>query len=68
MWTYDKKLQYPVKIKNPNALYAKIIISQLGGPYCKKIYRLIPENKPVYSIVAKNRALEANTKFLQNLK
>ena len=32
MWTYDKKLQYPVKIKNPNAQYAKIIISQLGGP------------------------------------
>ena len=34
MWTYDKKLQYPVKIKNPNAQYAKIIISQLGGPNC----------------------------------
>ena len=32
MWSYDKKLQYPVKIKNPNAAYAKIIISQLGGP------------------------------------
>ena len=32
MWIYDKKLQYPVKIKNPNAAYAKIIISQLGGP------------------------------------
>lgn len=32
MWIYDKKLQYPVKIQNPNAAYAKIIISQLGGP------------------------------------
>ena len=32
MWTYDRKLQYPVKIKNPNAALAKIIISQLGGP------------------------------------
>ena len=32
MWIYDKKLQYPGKIKNPNANYAKIIISQLGGP------------------------------------
>ena len=29
---YDKKLQFPVKIKNPNPAYAKIIISQLGGP------------------------------------
>ena len=32
MWAYEKKLQYPVKIKTPNANYAKIIISQLGGP------------------------------------
>lgn len=33
MWAYEKKLQYPVKIKNPNLTYAKIIISQLGGPF-----------------------------------
>ena len=32
MWSYDKKLQYPVKIKNPSAENAKVIISQLGGP------------------------------------
>lgn len=32
MWTYDKKLQYPVKIKNANPKLANIIISQLGGP------------------------------------
>ena len=32
MWIYDKKLQYPVKIKNPNPAIAKVIISQLGGP------------------------------------
>lgn len=32
MWLYEKKLQYPVKIKKPNAAFAKIIISQLGGP------------------------------------
>ncbi len=32
MWTYDKKLQYPVKIKNPNPTLASLIISQLGGP------------------------------------
>lgn len=31
MWTYDKKLQFPVKIKNPNPTLANIIISQLGG-------------------------------------
>ena len=32
MWTYEKKLQYPVRIKTPNAKTAKYIISQLGGP------------------------------------
>ena len=32
MWQYDRKLQYPVKIRTPNAAAAKIIISQLGGP------------------------------------
>lgn len=37
MWVYEKKLQYPVKIKNPNAELAKLIISQYGGTNCKKI-------------------------------
>ena len=32
MWIYEKKLQYPVKIKNPNPRLAGLIISQLGGP------------------------------------
>lgn len=32
MFAYEKKLQYPIKIKNPNPEYAKIIISQYGGP------------------------------------
>lgn len=32
MWVYEKKLQYPVKIKNPNPALAKMIISQYGGP------------------------------------
>ena len=32
MWIYEKKLQFPVKIKTPNAKLAQVIISQLGGP------------------------------------
>ena len=32
MWIYEKKLQYPVRIKNPNPKLAGIIISQIGGP------------------------------------
>lgn len=32
MWTYEKRLQYPVKISRPNPDTASMIISQLGGP------------------------------------
>ena len=32
MWSYEKRLQYPVNIKTPNAKIAKLIISQYGGP------------------------------------
>lgn len=32
MWAYEKKLQYPVNIKNPNPRLAQLIITQLGGP------------------------------------
>lgn len=32
MWVYEKKLQYPVKIKNSNPRLAKYIITQYGGP------------------------------------
>lgn len=32
MWAYEKKLQYPVNIKNSNPKLAQVIVSQLGGP------------------------------------
>ncbi|MGN0385917.1 MAG: manganese catalase family protein [Lachnospiraceae bacterium] len=32
MWNYEKRLQFPVNIKTPNAQAAKVIISQYGGP------------------------------------
>ena len=32
MWNYEKRLEYPIKIKNPNPALAKFIISQYGGP------------------------------------
>jgi spore coat protein JC len=32
MFIYQKKLQYPIKIDNPNPKLAKFIISQYGGP------------------------------------
>jgi len=32
MFVYEKKLQYPVKVKTPNPKLAAVIISQYGGP------------------------------------
>lgn len=32
MWQYQKKLQYPIKIKQTNPKLASLIISQYGGP------------------------------------
>lgn len=37
MFVYEKKLQYPVKIKNTNPKLAALIISQYGGPYPYKL-------------------------------
>lgn len=50
MFVYEKKLQYPVKIKNTNPKLAALIISQYGGPYPHKLrkhpisgcFRVIP--------------------------
>lgn len=32
MWNYEKRLQYPINIKTPNAKIAQVIMSQYGGP------------------------------------
>ena len=32
MWVYEKRLQFPVNIKEPNAKMAQFIMSQYGGP------------------------------------
>ena len=32
MWKYEKRLQYPVKITQPNPQIAQFIMSQYGGP------------------------------------
>ena len=32
MWIYERKLQYPVRIKNPNPRIATLILTQAGGP------------------------------------
>ena len=37
MFVYEKRLQYPVKIKNTNPKLASLIISQYGGPDSNKL-------------------------------
>ncbi len=32
MWRYEKRLQYPVNISQPNPRMAQFIMSQYGGP------------------------------------
>lgn len=32
MWSYEKRLEFPVNIKEPNAKLAQVVISQFGGP------------------------------------
>lgn len=32
MWSYERRLEFPVNIKEPNAQLAQAIISQYGGP------------------------------------
>ena len=37
MWMYDKKLEYPILIKNPDPALAKLIVTQYGGPDANKL-------------------------------
>ena len=45
MWNYEKRLQFPVKIKTPDAKTAQIIMSQYGGAYCKCLSSLANASK-----------------------
>lgn len=41
MWNYEKRLQYPVNIKESNPAMAQLIISQFGGPDCKEMVPML---------------------------
>lgn len=36
MFSYEKKLQYPVNIKKKDLRMAKYLVTQYGGRYCKR--------------------------------
>ena len=66
MWTYEKRLQYPVKISKTCPKTAQLIISQFGGPdgelaasmrylsqrYTCLLYTSVPESLPLLYVVA----------------
>jgi hypothetical protein len=47
MWNYEKRLEYPVKIKNPDPIAAQIIITQFGGPNCRNIFKKAVEKDTI---------------------
>ena len=40
MFSYNKILEYPINIKNPNPRLAVIVATQYGGAYCKCLSNL----------------------------
>ena len=71
MFMYEKKLQYPVNIKNPNPKLAQIIITQYGGPdgelgaslrYLSQRFAMpYPELKGLLTDIGKRQLEEAKT-------
>ncbi len=45
MWNYQKRLQYPINIKNPNPKLAAFIVSQYGGKYRNRLSHFINVSK-----------------------
>lgn len=61
MWNYEKRLEYPIKIKQTNPTLAAMIISQYGGPYFNKVYCF-----PFYiGILSQYFYMRNNIKFFQ---
>ena len=50
MFVYEKRLQYPVKIKNTNPKLAALIISQYGGPYTVRLRKSRSKTAPAFTI------------------
>ena len=50
MWNYEKRLQYPINIKNCNPTLAAMIISQYGGLYFNKVYNIKIKMKVVIAM------------------
>ena len=56
MWLYEKRLQYPVNVRKPDAKTAKIVISQLGGPN-GELGAALRSKSTLYDALSKNSSL-----------
>lgn len=63
MWSYEKRLQFPVRIQHPNAAAAKVIISQYGGPYGGGLRKRGAPGPGGPSSCGKNEASPRNSSF-----
>ncbi|MCI9419827.1 MAG: hypothetical protein HFG32_07450 [Eubacterium sp.] len=68
MWNYEKRLQYPVNISRPNAEIAKVVISQFGGPYCRKGYIISYCNPNIHMLQYARRQKAIKSPFGQRMK
>ena len=57
MFVYEKRLEYPVNIKNPNPRLAAAIISQYGGPYSIRLRKSRSDFAPAFAILHHGGAL-----------
>lgn len=46
MFNYEKRLEFPINIKQTNAQMATAIITQFGGPYWLLVFIYIPAIRP----------------------
>ena len=63
MWIYEKKLQFPVKITQPDARMAKVIIEQYGGADGGETYSAIDQ---IYNGVGSGIPDEEKIEIVEN--
>ena len=67
MFVYEKRLQYPIKIKNPNPKLAAVIISQYGGPYSIRQRKSRSKSLRLRLVYSKNTLLNPTKQPLSTL-
>lgn len=67
MWSYEKKLQYPVNIKNPNPKLAQMIISQYGGARFKSYVNIISQITRPRTLICARTLISRSEKEMPSL-